>query len=56
MGLHPETPLGRTFRDLAGRTHQRLAAAADEVHLAVLGLLLRLKPGPVEARQPREFP
>ena len=56
MGLHPETPLGRTFRDLAGRTHQRLAAVADEVHLAVLGLLLRLKPGPVEARHPRESP
>jgi adenosylcobinamide kinase/adenosylcobinamide-phosphate guanylyltransferase len=56
MGLHPETALGRTFRDVAGRAHQRLAAAADEVHLAVLGLLLRLKPGPIEAHHPREFP
>jgi adenosylcobinamide kinase/adenosylcobinamide-phosphate guanylyltransferase len=52
MGLHPDTPLGRTFRDLAGRAHQRLAAASDEVHLAVLGLVVRLKPGPIEARQP----
>jgi adenosylcobinamide kinase/adenosylcobinamide-phosphate guanylyltransferase len=56
MGLHPETALGRTFRDLAGRAHQRLALAADEIHLAVLGLLVRLKPGPVEARHPRELP
>jgi adenosylcobinamide kinase/adenosylcobinamide-phosphate guanylyltransferase len=52
MGLHPETALGRTFRDLAGRAHQRLAAVADEVHLAVMGLLVRLKPTPVEVRAP----
>jgi adenosylcobinamide kinase/adenosylcobinamide-phosphate guanylyltransferase len=56
MGLHPDTPLGRTFRDLAGRAHQRLSAAADEVHLAVLGLVVRLKPGPIEARSPLEMP
>jgi len=47
LGLVPETPLGRTFRDEAGRAHQRLAAVADEVYFAVLGLMLRLKPGPV---------
>lgn len=52
MGLHPETALGRTFRDLAGRAHQRLALAADELHLAVLGVLVRLKPGPIEVRHP----
>ena len=52
MGLHPETALGRTFLDLAGRAHQRLALAADELHLAVLGVLVRLKPGPVEVRHP----
>ena len=27
MGLVPETPLGRVFRDLAGGAHQRLGAA-----------------------------
>jgi adenosylcobinamide kinase/adenosylcobinamide-phosphate guanylyltransferase len=48
MGLVPETPLGRLFRDLAGGAHQRLAAAADEVHLAAMGLVVRLRPGPVE--------
>jgi adenosylcobinamide kinase/adenosylcobinamide-phosphate guanylyltransferase len=56
MGVHPETALGRTFRDLAGRTHQALARAADEVHLAVLGTLLRLRPGPVEAHFPWDVP
>ncbi len=56
MGVHPETALGRTFRDLAGRTHQALARVADEVHLAVLGTLLRLRPGPVEAHLPWEAP
>jgi adenosylcobinamide kinase/adenosylcobinamide-phosphate guanylyltransferase len=52
MGLHPDTPLGRTFRDLAGRAHQKLSAVAGEVHLAVLGLLVRLKPTPIEVRSP----
>jgi adenosylcobinamide kinase/adenosylcobinamide-phosphate guanylyltransferase len=56
MGVHPETALGRTFRDLAGRAHQALAHAADEVHLAVMGVLLRLRPGPVEALFPGELP
>jgi len=47
MGLVPETALGRLFRDVAGATHQRLAGAADEVHLAVMGLMLRVHPPPV---------
>ena len=44
LGLVPETPLGRRFRDEAGRLHQRLAEVADEVHFAAAGLSLRLKP------------
>jgi adenosylcobinamide kinase/adenosylcobinamide-phosphate guanylyltransferase len=56
MGVHPETQLGRTFRDLAGRAHQRLARAADEVHLAVLGVVLRIYPGPVTALVPGDHP
>ncbi len=47
LGLVPETPLGRTFRDVAGLAHQCLAAAADEVYFGALGVMLRLKPGPV---------
>jgi adenosylcobinamide kinase/adenosylcobinamide-phosphate guanylyltransferase len=49
MGLVPETPLGRNFRDLSGLAHQRLARDADEVHHCVLGMVLRLRPGPVIA-------
>jgi adenosylcobinamide kinase/adenosylcobinamide-phosphate guanylyltransferase len=47
LGLVPQTPLGRLFRDLAGLAHQRLAHDADEIDVAVLGLMLRLRPGPV---------
>jgi adenosylcobinamide kinase/adenosylcobinamide-phosphate guanylyltransferase len=47
LGLVPETPLGRTFRDITGLAHQRLAALADEVYFGVLGVMLRLKPAPV---------
>jgi adenosylcobinamide kinase/adenosylcobinamide-phosphate guanylyltransferase len=47
LGLVPETALGRTFRDVTGLAHQRLARAADEVYFGALGLMLRLKPGPV---------
>jgi adenosylcobinamide kinase/adenosylcobinamide-phosphate guanylyltransferase len=48
LGLVPETPLGRVFRDLTGRAHQRIAAEADELYFAAMGVLLRLRPGPVE--------
>jgi adenosylcobinamide kinase / adenosylcobinamide-phosphate guanylyltransferase len=44
MGIVPETPLGRVFRDVAGLAHQRLSQCADEVYLAVLGTVLRIKP------------
>jgi adenosylcobinamide kinase/adenosylcobinamide-phosphate guanylyltransferase len=47
MGIVPETPLGRAFRDLAGTAHQRLAAAADEIYAALLGTILRLHPAPL---------
>jgi len=43
-GIVPDNPLARRFRDLAGRLHQRLAAAADVVILTVAGLPLLLKP------------
>ena len=48
MGLVPDNPLGRAFRDALGGLHQRLSAAADEIYLAALGTVLRLRPGPVE--------
>jgi adenosylcobinamide kinase/adenosylcobinamide-phosphate guanylyltransferase len=42
-GVVPSTAAGRRFRDALGRLNQRLAAAADDVHLVVAGLPLRLK-------------
>lgn len=44
LGMVPMDPLARAFRDLQGIVHQRIAAAADEVHLTVAGLPLTLKP------------
>jgi adenosylcobinamide kinase/adenosylcobinamide-phosphate guanylyltransferase len=47
MGIVPDNALARRFRDIAGRAHQRLAQDADEIVLAALGTLLRLRPAPV---------
>jgi len=44
MSVHPPTPLGRTFVEVTGFTHQRIARVADEIYLAVLGTTLRIKP------------
>jgi adenosylcobinamide kinase / adenosylcobinamide-phosphate guanylyltransferase len=45
MGLVPETPLGRHFRDAAGRLNQEVAALADRVVFVTAGLPLMLKEG-----------
>jgi len=54
MGVHPEHALGRVFRDVAGRAHQTLAAAADEIYFAALGVMLRLRPSPVTIETPED--
>jgi adenosylcobinamide kinase / adenosylcobinamide-phosphate guanylyltransferase len=42
-GVHPETPLGRRFRDALGLVNQAVARAADEVVLLIAGCPLWLK-------------
>lgn len=41
-GVVPAHRSGRTFRDLLGRTNQRIAAASDDVLLVVAGRILSL--------------
>ena len=48
LGIVPAKALSRRFRDEAGFAHQSLAAAAQSVYFGAMGMLLRLKPGPVE--------
>jgi adenosylcobinamide kinase / adenosylcobinamide-phosphate guanylyltransferase len=45
LGLVPETPLGRRFRDEAGRLNQAVAALAQRVVFVAAGLPLVLKGG-----------
>ena len=42
-GLVPAYPLGRAFRDLAGRANQIVAGQAGRVYLVVAGLAVALK-------------
>ena len=43
MGIVPDNALARRFRDMAGSMNQSLAAAADEVHVVISGMPLKLK-------------
>lgn len=43
LGIVPETPLGRSFRDAAGRLNQRMAARANHVLFMIAGLPMTLK-------------
>ena len=43
LGLVPETPLGRRFRDAQGLLNQRVAAAVGRVDFIAAGLALPLK-------------
>ncbi|MDT2231338.1 bifunctional adenosylcobinamide kinase/adenosylcobinamide-phosphate guanylyltransferase [Paenibacillus larvae] len=42
-GIVPEYPLGRQYRDLAGRMNQRLASVCPEVFLVTAGIPVELK-------------
>ena len=56
LGVVPDSALGRLFRDVAGRAHQRLAAVADEVFLAILGTVMRLRPEPLAVAPAESHP
>lgn len=43
LGVVPETETGRRFRDTLGLVNQRAASAAEEVHLCVAGVDVRIK-------------
>jgi adenosylcobinamide kinase/adenosylcobinamide-phosphate guanylyltransferase len=43
LGVVPEFEEGRRFRDVLGLVNQRAAAAAEEVHLCVAGVGVRIK-------------
>ena len=46
LGVVPDTPLGRAFRDAQGRLNMRMAERADRVVLMTAGLPLTLKDRP----------
>jgi len=43
LGIVPDNPLGRRFRDAQGRLNQRVAAAADRVLFMVAGIPMQVK-------------
>lgn len=43
QGIVPDNAMARTFRDLAGAAHQRIAEACDDVYFIVAGLPMTLK-------------
>ena len=43
LGVVPETPLGRGFRDILGRVNQYLASEAAEVYFVISGIPMRIK-------------
>jgi adenosylcobinamide kinase/adenosylcobinamide-phosphate guanylyltransferase len=42
LGVHPETEVGRRFRDALGEVNQAVAAAADRVLLVIAGRAIEL--------------
>jgi adenosylcobinamide kinase / adenosylcobinamide-phosphate guanylyltransferase len=43
LGIVPDNAMARTFRDLAGSTHQRVATVCDDVYFIAAGLALTMK-------------
>jgi adenosylcobinamide kinase / adenosylcobinamide-phosphate guanylyltransferase len=49
LGIVPDNPLARMFRDLAGAAHQRLGEICSDVYFVAAGLPLTLKGAPPPA-------
>jgi adenosylcobinamide kinase/adenosylcobinamide-phosphate guanylyltransferase len=43
LGIVPDNPLARKFRDLAGMLNQKVARAADEVYFTAAGIPMKIK-------------
>lgn len=43
LGIVPENPLARHFRDIAGRVNRVVAEAADEMYLTLSGITIEIK-------------
>ena len=43
LGIVPDNPLARKFRDFAGILNQKVAQAADEVYFTVAGIPVKIK-------------
>lgn len=43
LGIVPDNPLARLFRDIAGFANQKMAEAADEAYFVVSGITTRIK-------------
>lgn len=48
LGIVPDNPLARSFRDLAGSAHQRLAEICGHVYFVVAGIPVVVKGSPPE--------
>jgi adenosylcobinamide kinase/adenosylcobinamide-phosphate guanylyltransferase len=49
MGIVPENPASRLYRDIAGRCNQIIASHADVVVFMISGLPLRINPSSAES-------
>jgi adenosylcobinamide kinase/adenosylcobinamide-phosphate guanylyltransferase len=43
LGIVPENPLARKFRDFAGILNQKMAQAADEAYFTAAGIPMKIK-------------
>ncbi len=54
MGIVPDNPLARRFRDLAGRLNQDVARLADRLELMVAGVPMTVRGGPQDRHAPSD--